>query len=528
MQARQEAGGRAGYGPQDGPRGASRGGLPARETPPLRGRRGRRGWIFATFLYHNRARGKAPSFPLILEFPLKLIINLSILILFPLLSRAEIDSAGGLPAEEQAAPVYGLYRDVSREQSDLAHEALNHAYSADLKSARRTLAAMRKLEAEKRLPPLSELLSVAIDVMRYQNGDYGSAAEEKALLKSIEQAAGQGRWLGEEALRKQENHPTYLLILGGIRGFLATLKIQPDPSEAMGDGFQALKLLEKSRERDGRVKDSYMGTGIFHCTVANAPLFVRATLKIIGRSVNMRAGLEALRISAYEGQYTSVASQLFLIQFLTPYEEELKREKRQIFASLERTYPGNPYYTFLKTHEALCFYPDSFFRPETRPELERRIAAFKPLDYAGRRYANLVKHQYRMLHPGADRRFAPDSGFDFRDYRFYPVFLQAVRFKRNAEDSLAGEGKPPSEIARVLKGLREQCLDLIEESPMSATRKRYYRWHVTDALRWKARQDRDSEKEPESVTESRLDPGPDRGGEGEESGKPPARGRRPR
>jgi hypothetical protein len=419
-----------------------------------------------------------------------------------------------------APPAYGLYLDIDREQSDMAHEALDLAYSADLKSARRSVAALRELEAARGLPPLSRLLSVAIETMRYQNGDFESAAEEKALLKAIAEDAEQGRYLCGEALRRRPDHPTYLLILGGIRGFLATLKIHPDPGQALGDGFQALKLLEKSRERDGRIRDSYMGTGIFHCTAANAPLFVRATLKIIGRSVNMRAGLEALRVSAYEGQYTSVASQLFLIQFLSPYDEELKREKRQIFRTLEERYPGNPYYTFLRTDEALCFHPDSFFRPETRLDLERRIAAFRPSDFAGRRYANLVKLQYALLDPDPGREQRPDSGFGFRDYDYYPVFLQAVRFKRNAEDSLAaerrsaagdaggaGNRKAPPGVARVLKGLRDECLDRIAASSMNPTRKRHYQWHVADALRWKPVPDDAAREELESVTDSKLQAG---------------------
>lgn len=398
---------------------------------------------------------------------------------------------------------YGLYPDITRHQSDLAHAALGQAYSADVKAARRILGDLRKLEADGGLPPLSSLLAVAIEVMRYQNGDFSDTAEEKALLRAILAAAEQGRYLCEEALRKRQNHPTHLLILGGIRGFLATLKIHPDPGEAMGDGFQALKLLEKAREKDGRMRDSYMGTGIFHCTAANAPLVVRATLKIIGRSVNMRAGLEALRVSAYAGQYTTVASQLFLIQFLDPYEEELKREKRQVFRTLEETYPRNPYYTFLKADEALSFYPDSFFRPETRRELEQRIPAFKPVDFAGRRFANLVKQQYALLNPYPGEGFRPDSAFAYRDFRYYPVFLQAVRYKRNAEDSLAGERQPPSEVARILEDLRERCLELIAESPMNASRKRHYEWHVNDALRWKFRSDREARKELESVTEIR-------------------------
>jgi hypothetical protein len=76
-----------------------------------------------------------------------------------------------------------------------------------------------------------------------------------------------------------------------------------------------------------------------------------------------------------------------------------------------------------------------------------------------------------------------------------------VRYKRNAEDSLASEKTPPSEVARVLKGLRSQCLDLIAESPMNTSRKRHYQWHVNDALRWKRKMDRAPVEVPESVTE---------------------------
>jgi hypothetical protein len=407
------------------------------------------------------------------------------IIFYPLLLLLAVQAAPASPDSDSAwAPEYGLYRDISQEQSDLAHEALEKAYGAKPKESHKTLSALKALETKDTLPPLSHLISLAVDVMRYQNGDFESREEEKALLNAIEESAEQGRYLCERALHKEPGHPTALLILGGIRGYLATLKIQSNPSQALNDGLQAVKLLEKARQRDPRVKDSYMGTGIFNCTADNAPLFVRATLKIIGRSVSMKSGLEALRISAYEGQYTSVASQLFLIQFLTPYDEELKREKRQIFRSLEETFPRNPYYTFMKLDEALCFYPDTFFRAETRQELEARLGGFTHNDFTTRRYANLLRWQYALLNPKPSKALAPDTSVHLRDYAFYPAFIEALRFKREMEDSLEDPAKAGSGIKRALKDWRDSCFDLIAESPMSAARKRYYRWHVTDALRW--------------------------------------------
>lgn len=379
---------------------------------------------------------------------------------------------------------YFLYPDITREQSDLAHQALVQAYSAKVKRARKSITALQALEAERSLPPLSQLLSLAIDVMRYQNGDYADEDEETDLLESIDRAAEQGSAACQQALKRTPGHPTYLLILGGIRGFTATLKIQGNPSQAMSDGFQALKLLEKARTAQPGLKDSFMGTGIFNCTAANAPLVVRATLKIIGRSVSMKAGLEALRVSAYQGQYTPVSSQLFLIQFLSPYDEELAREKREIFRSLEDSFTRNPYYTFLRNDENLCFHPDSFFLPSARSALAARIPNFGSGDFASRRYANLVRWQYTLLDPAPERRYAPDTAFQFRDYGFYPAFIEAIRGKRALEDTLEPGEKPSKSALAGLRDMRDSCLGLIEDSPMSTARKRYYAWHVTDALRW--------------------------------------------
>ena len=114
---------------------------------------------------------------------------------------------------------------------------------------------------------------------------------------------------------------------------------------------------------DSTIQDAYMGEGIFQCSAARAPMMVRATLKMLGRETSMRDGLKALQRSAYEGQYTSVASQLFLIQFFSPYDNELRQEKRQIFYTLMKDFPQSSYYLFLREEESLCFYPTAFISP---------------------------------------------------------------------------------------------------------------------------------------------------------------------
>jgi hypothetical protein len=201
----------------------------------------------------------------------------------------------------------------------------------------------------------------------------------------------------------------------------------------------------------------------------------------------MKPGLKALRMSAYYGQYTSVASQLFLVQFLSPYADELVREKRRIFHSLETTFPQNAFYTFLKTDEELAFYPDSFYTKANGQRLANRIMNFRTGDFSSRRYTNLVRYQYSLIHPKADKRLTPDSTFELRDYAYYPVLIEGLRFKHQTEDTL-GEGEPPPTLAvKTLKAYLDSCQDIIDESPMNPTRRRYYQWHVADALRWKVK-----------------------------------------
>ena len=249
---------------------------------------------------------------------------------------------------------------------------------------------------------------------------------------------------------------------------------------ALRDGLQALKLLEKSLAVDGRLKDAYMGSGIFHCSVAGAPFMVRASLTMLGRPANFSHGLSDLRISAYQGQFTSVASQFYLIQFLSPYNEEFRREKSEIFRNLEKKFPASLYATFLRWEEALCFHPDSFFRTETIHELESRMSESVPRDFAGRRYLALLKHQYSIL-PNANPAMDLDT-LDLREFSYYPVFLRAMHTRIR----LANLSEADSSRGNLLKDLkikRDSALSLLENSGMNPSNMGLFSWHVKDALR---------------------------------------------
>lgn len=385
---------------------------------------------------------------------------------------------------------FRLYPGISSEQSERSHGAIRAFYNGDLRESERILSDLDSMEKRDSLLPLSRLLQVATSSMQLQRNDAGNEREKKRLQGMLKAAAAEGL---EACRREQANNgsqPTRLFIEGGIRGFMATLKIPTSPSKALSEGVQALKFLEKALDADSDLVDAEMGLGIFQCTAANSPLIARTAIKMMGRSVNRNEGLYALRKSAYAGQYTSVASQLFLIQFLSPYDDEMRSEKREIFTSLMKSFPQSAYYPFQREEEALCFYPDSFYQTRERRFLERRIRAAVPRDYAGGRYLNLVRYQYTLLNARPAPLYTPDTSLDLREYVFYPVFIRALRLRRQI---IMDSAEIPSRTrVRQIRALRDSALDLLKGSGMNPSNLGLYKWRIREALHsrmWKTRLD---------------------------------------
>ena len=386
-----------------------------------------------------------------------------------------------------------LYPGIARAQSDLSHKALEAFYNGNVRQSERILSALDSLEEQDTLVPLSRLLQVATCVMQLQRNDVESPAEDKRLHALIADAADDGLEACGQMDSQDPAYSTCLLIRGGIQGFVATLKIASSPPKALSEGLHALKSLEKALDADSTIDDAYMGLGIFECTGANAPVMVRATLNMLGRKPSKSQGFLYLRRAAYEGQYTSVASQLFLIQFLSPYDNELRSEKNRIFKTLKKTFPQSPYYAFLRNEEALCFYPDSFYQPRARLALERRIRGVTAREYASIRYVNLVKYQYTLLNPDPSPQYEPDTSVDLREYEFYPVFIQALRWQRKA--TIDSTHPPSKSDMKRIKTLRDSSLKLLHNSGMSSTNIKLYEWHIRDALKpkaWEKSVERDS------------------------------------
>ncbi len=386
-----------------------------------------------------------------------------------------------------AAPVFptwyapGLYPGITPEQSDVAHAAINRFYNGDFQGAIAVLDSLAPREERDSLPPLSQLLLVSMAETRLQRDEAQTRQDSLDLGDQIDNAAAAG--LAACRNGEQARYPaTCLLIEGGIRGFLATRQIPTDPMRALNEGLHALHLLQRALEKDSRLRDAYLGEGIFQCTVASAPLVVRAALKVMGVEVSMPRGMAALRRAAYRGQYTSVASQFFLIQFLSPFNDEPRSEKIRIFRTLESVFPESAYPTFLRWDEALCFYPDSFYQPERRAELEARLRAVVVRDGPGRVYRNLVKYQYSLCNPAPTPEFAPDPDTDLDEYSYYPIFLAALRLRRQLRDSAGPDSSRPVRLQRI-RVLEDSALTTLENSGMNASQRNFFAWHIHDALR---------------------------------------------
>lgn len=329
-----------------------------------------------------------------------------------------------------------FYPGLSEYQSMRAHDALRFYYNGNKPRAELILRDLGAHEEAANLPPLSRLLLTAMHGLTLHRDEAGTPQERIRVRAAFDSAA-------EDGLRRCAALPplsTCGLIQGGIRGFRALLDLNTrGPTEVLAEGLEAVALLEEALEADSLLQDAHLGLGLFNVMAAsNTPRVVRGMLRAAGRGVSREDGLAHLRRSGYEGQYTSVASQFFLIRFLSPFDDEPRREKSEIFRSLRRSFPLTPYVPFLQHHEALVFHPDSFFHPQTRAALARTIRSVEARDYAGRRSLQLLKHQYALLASAPEPRYRPDTAFDLGGYAFYPDFVEALRLRRAVR-----EGGPP-------------------------------------------------------------------------------------
>lgn len=373
-----------------------------------------------------------------------------------------------------------FYPGVSSEQDKYAKQIIRAFISLQWEEAQKASEKMQKIENRDHLPPLSYLLMVSGRVFRLQNGEYEDQNDYNRLTKEIYNLSQKGLQFSNPRNSPDSILSTNLLIYSGIKGFVATMKLSKNPLDAAMEGLSALRMLEKLIEIKPQIKDAYLGLGIFYCALAKAPGIIRGALNIGRRDINLDNGLEYLRTSASEGRYTSPIAKLYLIQFLSPYYGHLAVEKAGVFKSLQSEFSKNSYFVFLENEENLCFHPENI-TDHYKQNLKRKIKSLRSGDYISNRYINLLKYQYWSMDPNCSDGFKPDSSFNLREYSFYPVFLEALRYQLGFVRGENIQADRNHKQFIVKKG--NAAIKLLESSMMSSHTKNVFLWHIRDVMR---------------------------------------------
>jgi hypothetical protein len=339
------------------------------------------------------------------------------------------------------------------------------------------------LELDNNLPPLSFLLRISIRVFRIQNDEYDTKAEKKQLLHEIDRLTADGMTLADFNNFPSQVRPTLFFIQGGIQGFTATLQVRSNPMHALLQGFKALKNLDSARILEPRIKDAYLGSGLFNCILSKYPALLKSVLRLMdNHKVSMNAGLSQLRICAEQSRYTRYAARLYLAQYLSPYLGDQAEEKRAVYASLHQEYPDNPYFVFLANDEALTFYPDSMLRPRFANRLLKLVPQLSTRGSSCQRYVNLIKWQYSFIDTTVSSALTPSPISPKAPFSYYPAFVAGLRILYRLQNDHSLSAAQKKDYTTILNHFRDSAENLLDDSGMHPVRKDFFAWHIREGL----------------------------------------------
>jgi len=222
---------------------------------------------------------------------------------------------------------------------------------------------------------------------------------------------------------------------------------------------------------------------LFNCILSKYPSLLKSVLSFIGNHhASMSTGQAQLRICAEQSRYTRNAAKLYLIQYLSPYYGDQVQEKRELFASLTREYPDNPYFVFLENDEALTFYPDSLLLPRYVSRLTKRIPLLNRNGASCKRYVNLVKWQYSFIDTTVSPELAPSPIPAAEQFSYYPAYVSGLRaaYHINHDKALSASQK---KYYRTIESNRlDAAQDLLDNSGMNSIRRELFGWHLQEGL----------------------------------------------
>jgi hypothetical protein len=390
---------------------------------------------------------------------------------------------GVMPQEKKQVknrhePENSTYKGISRDADHIAQQIVLDAYRGNWDDVSRGLERLERVEKRHDLVKISRLLNVSVRTYRLEQNEFLKDAERMIVERELDSCISSGLSYVE---RCKDNYlPLHELIYCGIKGFQVSRIIEKNPVDAAIQGYAVIGRLEKLLQLDNAMYDACMGLGLFYCSVASASPVVRAALKLTGRNITLEKGLAYLRIGAQKGHYVNIPSLVYLTQFLSPYLGDQSAEKDSIFVQLQKKCDANPRYLFEQIDEDICFHPQ-VFTPVFNSSLRKKIAVYKSAQPSLLNYYELMKYQYCKYIDTTTSVFKIDTSVNLRQFTFYPLFLDGLRYKEMCMVHSLGSFNRLHE--KDCEKNTSVVIRKLEAVPMVSTKREFYRWHVIDALK---------------------------------------------
>jgi hypothetical protein len=341
---------------------------------------------------------------------------------------------------------------------------------------------MRRLELADSLLPMSYMLGFAMRAWRILNDEYETRQE----CETLHQELGPLRTEGLRVLHNQHfadsTRPMRMFLEAGINGLHATLLIRSKPFSALSIGLQSYRTLDSIRALAPRIKDVYLGLGLFQCSLANEPGIISFALRLFnGLHVSYDSGLVYLRTCANSALYTRQSAKEYLVQFLSPFKAHEAAEKQTVLKSLQTEYPDNAYYIFQEIDEAMAFHRANVFSGDKCRWVLQRISSFDTCNYSLRRDVNLVRWQCAAIDSARTKELHPEAFEQKQSYSFYPVFLKAAQL-RYMLDTKKYSRREYKKAVRMYRLQKDLSYSVLRESGINPMLREYFLWHIEDGL----------------------------------------------
>jgi|WetSurMetagenome_2_1015567.scaffolds.fasta_scaffold00008_9 hypothetical protein len=397
--------------------------------------------------------------------------------ILPLCIAASVSSA----QTKWSAP----YPGITPQQHALALATMHDFFAFHWDKAESTACAMRDLEKNDNLLPLSFMLRFAMRSWRIINDEFDSREQGDALDRELAPLRAECLRILHRGRFADSTLQTRRFLEAGINGFNATLVIRSKPFTALVEGLKSYRTLDSVTAEAPNLKDSYVGLGLFQCALANEPGIITFAIHLFkGLRVDLNLGLAYLRLCSADSMlYTRNGAREYLIQFLSPFKSNEAAEKQKIFRALETEFPASPYYLFQEIDEGMAFHRADVFTKEYAARAAARIAGFDTSNSTLRTYANCVRWQCSIIDSTLSPVLKPRPFKPGEALSFYPVFLNAAKYKFLLESNVYASKRVAQTIDRLFHEHRSLAFSVLRKSEIHPMSREYYLWHTEDGLR---------------------------------------------